>query len=238
MTTAVMDVSTLKANLQSVKETIALACQSVDRPPDSVRLIAVGKTHPAQAIRSLTTLGLKDFGENYAQELIAKAEELADCSIRWHFIGHLQSNKINKLVQTCARICTVSSLDQAERIARAAIKLGKAPFPIMIEVNLDDEQSKAGCAPSAAAALAAAINSITGLDLRGVFSVPAPLTPAEQASLKAPERYLKLKELASTIGAGELSLGMSADLNQAIAAGSSEVRIGTALFGSRHYRVL
>ena len=233
-----MEQSHLKANYHSVLEAIAIACRAADRSPNSVRLIAVSKTHEVSSIRTLAQLGIRDFGENYAQELLAKAEELADLTINWHFIGHLQSNKINKLVQVCQSICTVTSVDHAKRIAKAARKLDKAPFPILLEINVDDETNKSGCNIAEALELGLAISKIPDIDLRGVFAVPAPLSEAERASPQAPARYLTLKNLASGIGAGGLSLGMSADLTQAIAAGSSEVRIGTALFGTRRNRVL
>lgn len=203
-------------------------------PP--ARLIAVSKGQSPEKIRALYHLGQREFGENYADELALKAEALRDLQIKWIFIGHLQSNKIQRLVNITSEIQTISSMKHARYVARYSADLGKKNFPIFIEVNAADESAKAGVSPAATPALAKEIQTeFPGLDLRGIMTVPPDIynDSAFPPESLLPELYLQLKTLAAKVGQGELSLGMSNDLHLALRAGSTCVRIGRALFGAR-----
>jgi pyridoxal phosphate enzyme (YggS family) len=225
----------LAENLAAVRAAIAAAAAAAGRDPAAIQLLAVSKTHPAARIRALYALGVRDFGENYAQELVAKAQELADLQdLRLVFIGALQSNKIKPLVAAAAGIQTLADERHARLIAREAKALGKTPYPVHLAVNAGDEPQKHGLAAAAVPALARLIAAeLPELDLRGLMAIPPPLTAAESAAGAVPPLYRRLAALAAGTGAGELSLGMSADLAPAVAAGSTCVRIGTALFGAR-----
>jgi pyridoxal phosphate enzyme (YggS family) len=150
----------------------------------------------------------------------------------WVFIGHLQSNKIRKIVSVASEIQTVGSLKHAEHIARAARELGKTPYPVWIEVNADQEESKHGCPLDAAPALAAALTQNPDLRLRGLMAIP-PSQFQDATTPDVPPLYQRLRQLADQVGEGQLSLGMSGDLSLAIRAGSNLVRIGTAILGPR-----
>ncbi len=223
-----------EARLAAVRRQIAEALTAAGRPAGGVRLLAVSKAQPAAALRELYQLGQRHFGENYAQEMAAKAVELADLKdLKLEFIGALQSNKIALIVGVASGVQSVGSERHARLVARAAADRGKAPFPVHLIVNAGDEPQKQGLAWADVEPLARLISSsMPELDLRGIMAIPPPLA-ADAAPDVAPEHYLRLADLARSIGAGELSLGMSGDLGQAIAAGSSCVRVGTALFGER-----
>jgi pyridoxal phosphate enzyme (YggS family) len=199
-----------------------------------VRLIAVSKKHSAGAIRELYALGQRHFGENYVQELVAKAQALSDLTdLRWVFVGRLQSNKMAQLVKVAAEIQSLSNERHARLLAKAARDFApRLPIAVHILVNAGDESSKDGATMDEAERIAAVITAeLPELDLRGVMAIPPPL--AADAATKPPELYMQLRTLADKVGAHELSLGMSGDLRQAVAAGSDCVRIGTALFGPR-----
>ena len=216
----------MKDRLAAVHARIAEAAKAAGRDAASVRLVAVSKTKPAAMIREAYEAGQRDFGENYAQELASKAAELADLvDLRWHFIGHLQSNKA-KLVAPVARL--VHSVDSTS-LAIELAKRSPKPLPVLVEVNAGEAQ-KHGVTEAGVAALLDAIDAQPNLELRGLMTVP-PTDAAE--TRRAFERLAKLRERLGPDRLPELSMGMSADLDVAIACGATLVRIGTALFGAR-----
>lgn len=213
-----------------ISERVAAAAA---RAGHSVTLLAVGKTRPAAALAALAALGQRDFGENYVQEALAKQRELAGASLRWHLIGPLQSNKCRDValhfdwMQTLDR---VKLIDPLNRLRPAAAE----PLNVLIQVNVDDEASKSGCAPADAAALAARVGAAPHLLLRGLMAIPQPhpdLERRRQAFRRMRAMYEELRRRHASVDT--LSLGMSEDFELAIEEGSTMVRIGTALFGER-----
>ncbi len=203
------------------------------KPGRSPELIAVSKTKPESAIRAAYAAGQRLFGENYAQELQEKAELLKDLPITWTYIGHLQSNKIKRIVAVASEIQTVASFDHAKHIARHAKDLGKTPFPIFIEVNAGSEDTKSGVPFDEVLPLAQKIKAeLPELRLRGLMAIP-PDTYNDSEYPEPPKLYQDLRALSDQVGEGRLSLGMSGDLRIALQAGSDFVRIGTAIFGRR-----
>lgn len=202
------------------------------------KLLAVSKGHDFAAIKAIAELGQVRFGENYAQELIDKASQHTDKPIDFVFIGHLQSNKIKKIVSLAAEIQTVSSYDQARRIAKAAKECGKTPFPICLQVNADDETAKHGVSLNELNTLYDKITSeLPELLVKGVMAIPSlKHSQAFNADGKVSQRYLDLRQKTNLIGQKHLSLGTTSDIELAIIAGTDELRIGTALFGPRNKR--
>lgn len=197
-----------------------------------MHLLAVSKTKPAEAVREAHAAGLRDFGENYLQEALAKQAALADLDLTWHFIGPIQSNKTRAIAEHFDWVHSVDRLKVAERLAeQRPADLG--PLNICLQVNISGEASKAGCAPADVPALAKAVAALPGLRLRGLMAIPQPSAdPAEQNAVFAQVRALNE---ALGLGLDTLSMGMSEDLEAAIAQGATWVRIGTALFGARDY---
>lgn len=197
------------------------------------RLLAVSKTKPAAAVRALASQGQRAFGENYVQEALAKQAELAGLDLEWHLIGPLQSNKCREVAQ---HFDWLQSLDRAKLVTMLARERPpeRGPLNVLIQVNIDDEASKAGCAPTAVAALADLVVAEPALRLRGLMAIPQPLAELEQRRV-AFERMRRLFEAvrARHPGVDTLSMGMSDDFELAIASGATMVRIGTALFGAR-----
>jgi pyridoxal phosphate enzyme (YggS family) len=228
-----MDANPYAAALTAVEARIARAAAAARREPGSVELLAVSKTHPPAAVRAFYELGLRHFGENYAQELAAKAEALFDLpDLSWSFIGTVQSNKLPLIVRHADEIQGVTSLDHARKIDRLAAALNKKHYSIYLAVNAVGEKTKHGVALAAALPLAAAIAAeLPGLRLRGLMAIPPPLGELESSSI--PPLYTELAALARKVGEGRLSLGLTGDLEAAVGAGSDCVRIGTALFGAR-----
>jgi len=216
--------------LKRVRAELAAALASAGRAPDSARLVAVSKFHPASAIRAAYAEGQRDFGENYVQELAQKAAALADLSdLRWHMIGHLQRNKARAVVPLAALIHTVHSVE----LARELDKRANAPLAVLVEVNVGGEAQKSGCAPEALGELLQALGEAERVRCIGLMCVP-PHTEDPSGSLPFFERLRALREQhGGTERLPELSMGMSADLPYAIAAGASIVRVGTAIFGER-----
>ena len=211
------------------------------RNPDSIRLLAVSKTHSPEKIIRLRELGIREFGENYAQELAIKRQALHDVDLDFVYIGALQSNKIPLIVRHAAEIQSVCSIKHAKLIAKEADRLGKTPYPVYILVNAGDEATKSGVPILEVMGLAQEINShCPELTLQGIMAIPPPLDDnrpkIDSSAFVIPLLYIKLKQLAQKVGKGLLSLGMSDDLEEALAAGSDCVRIGTALFGAREPR--
>ena len=215
----------LADRLAEVRERIAKACARAYRDPAHVHLLAVTKVFGPEAVRDAYALGLREFGENYVQELERKAPALADLTeARFHLIGHLQSNKSKKAAQLFS---SIDSIDTAKLAARLDSE-GK-PLEVMIEVKLSGEESKSGAAEEDLPAIADAIRLCPNLTLRGLMTVPP---WSEDAELSRPY-FARLRELAARFQLPELSMGMSNDLEVAIEEGATWVRVGTALFGKR-----
>lgn len=230
--TAMPDHSLL-ARWQAVCAQLRAAEQAAGRPEHSVQLLAVSKLHPAQAVRTLHTAGQTAFGENYVQEALDKMAELADLPLHWHLIGPLQSNKTQ---QVAAHFDWVHSVDRLKIARRLSAQRSPQlpPLQVCIQVNIDAEDSKSGCAPTDLPALAEAILALPNLRLRGLMAIPEPGNVAAHALLAktASDLLARLPALAAQ-PFDTLSMGMSADLTEAVAAGSTMVRIGTAIFGAR-----
>lgn len=217
------------AAIERVRERIERACQRVGRDSSLVQLVSVSKGHPEQLIRAAYDAGMRVFGENYAQELAAKASSLSDLpEIRWRFIGHLQRNKIKLIERAGASVDTVDSARLAEAIAtRAAAK--ETTVEVLLQVNLGAEAQKSGCAPEQVPALVEAVRRFPNLRLRGLMTVVPHLDDAEATR----PFFAALRELAEAHSLPELSMGMSHDLEQAVEEGATMLRIGTAIFGPR-----
>lgn len=215
--------------LERVHERIARACARAGRGPDEVALVAVSKLQPAEVVREAYDAGQRLFGENYVRELEPKAEALADLSeLTWHFIGHLQRNKVKSVLATGALIETVDSARLATEIDRRAAGESRV-IPVLVQVNVAGEQQKSGCAPGELAALLGEVRALPKVAVRGLMTVP-PLGESPEASRP---HFARLRELAASHGLAELSMGMSADLEVAIEEGATIVRVGTAIFGAR-----
>jgi PLP dependent protein len=215
----------LQERLTAVRERIGLACARAHRDPASVRLLAVTKLFGPEVIRDAYVLGLRDFGENYVQEMERKAPATADLAdARFHLIGHLQSNKTKRAAQLFSAIDSLGSAKLAVRLNAEA-----RPLDAMIEVKLSEEESKSGAAESDLPEIVEAVRSCENLTLRGFMTVPP---WSEDAELSRPY-FSRLRELAGQYNVPELSMGMSNDLEVAIQEGATWVRIGTALFGHR-----
>ena len=234
----------LATRLAAVRERIEGATAAAGRPAGSVRLLAVGKTFPAEAIRDLAGAGQVEFGENYWQEAAGKIAALADLPrLRWHFIGPIQSNKTRPIAETVDWVHTIerekiASRLSAQREAWRSAGADRRPLDVLIQVNVSGEASKSGCLPDEARQLAEHIAALPGLSLRGLMAIPEPTEdPAAQRAAFAAVRVLHERISADLELAAfdTLAMGMSADLEAAIAEGATLVRVGTALFGERDY---
>lgn len=224
--------STIANNIAKVAARIREAAQAVGRNPDEVHLLAVSKTQSAEAIRQAHAAGLRDFGENYVQEALEKQTALADLPLAWHFIGPIQSNKTKSIAEHFDWVHSVDRLKIAQRLSDQR-PVDKPPLDICLQVNVSGEASKSGCEPHKVAELARRIAELPRLRLRGLMTIPAPTDDlAEQHAAFARLRQLQA-DLALNLDT--LSMGMSQDLEAAIAEGATWVRIGTALFGARDY---
>ena len=224
--------STIADNISQVSARIAAAARQAQREPSQVGLLAVSKTKPATAIREAFAAGVRDFGENYLQEALSKQEELVDLPLIWHFIGPIQSNKTRAIAEHFAWVHSVDRLKIAQRLSEQRPST-LAPLNVCIQVNVSGEASKSGCAPDDLQALATAIQALPNLHLRGLMAIPEPTDdPAAQDAAFARVRTLQ-QDLQLPLDT--LSMGMSHDLEAAIAQGATWVRIGTALFGARDY---
>lgn len=214
--------------LAAVQLRVADAARAAGREPSGIRIVAVSKKHGPEAIREAYAAGQRDFGENYVQELLAKAEALADLpGLRWHFIGHLQRNKAKSIASVGASVETVDSIRLAEALAKCADPAH--PMAVHLQVNVGREPQKSGCLPEELGALVSAVRALPALRLEGLMTVP----PASDDPEDARPHFRALRELAVTHGLAGLSMGMSADVEVAIAEGATTVRIGTAIFGER-----
>ena len=224
---------TLAENLEVIRRRIKAACDRCDREPNSLTLLAVSKTQPPETVNAAAGLGLLIFGENKVQEAKAKIP-LCSGRLRWHFIGHLQSNKCRDAVQLFQMIQSVDSLSLAQEINKRAGEAGKT-MPVLLEVNLAGEASKFGYQPTALLADLKSINALPRIEIHGLMTVP-PWAPDAENSRPHFRRLRQLKaECEQELGAPlpHLSMGMSGDFEVAIEEGATMVRIGTALFGPR-----
>ena len=224
-------------NLQTVRSRIAQGCVAARRVVDSVTLLAVSKTFPADAVRAAFAAGQRQFGENYVQEALDKIAALADLRtpIEWHLIGPLQSNKTRPVAAAFDWVHSVDRLKIAQRLSEQR-PAELPPLQLCLQVNNSGEASKSGLLPAELLAVAQAVAVLPRLRLRGLMAIPEPA--GDEAAQRAPHRALR-ELLASLNGAGlgldTLSMGMSADLEAAVAEGATIVRIGTAVFGGRAY---
>ncbi len=212
----------LQDRWDTVRERMVLAAQRAGRRPEEITLLAVTKVFPVEVLLEAYSLGMREFGENYVQEFERKFPFVGGCEgARFHLIGHLQSNKAKKASEMFDVIQTVDSAKLAGRL--------EGPLEVMLEVKLSEEESKHGAAPEELEALVAAVRGTPGLTLTGLMTMPPWSDDAEVAR----PYFRKLRGLAEKYGVGQLSMGMSHDLEVAIEEGSTMVRVGTALFGSR-----
>ncbi|AUF94434.1 pyridoxal phosphate enzyme (YggS family) [Pseudomonas sp. BIGb0278] len=224
--------STIADHLGALAARIDSAALACGRDPASIKLLAVSKTKPAAAVREAYAAGVRDVGENYLQEALAKQDELTDLALTWHFIGPIQSNKTRAIAEHFAWVHSVDRLKIAQRLSEQR-PTELAPLNICLQVNVSGEDSKSGCTPAELPALAAAVAALPGLRLRGLMAIPEPSD--ERAVQEA--AFARLRELQASLNLGldTLSMGMSHDLEAAISQGATWVRIGTALFGARDY---
>ena len=227
--TADQDESGIAGRLEAVRRRIAEASARSGRDVAAVRLVAVSKTHPASAIREAWDAGQRLFGENYVQELVAKADALSELEgLELRFIGHLQRNKAKDVVRVARAVETVDSARLGEALARRAGALGRT-IEVFVQVNVGGEAQKSGCTPDALAEVLAALRRLPELDVRGLMTVPP---YAEDAEASRPH-FRHLRSLAEHHGLAELSMGMSGDLEVAVEEGATLVRVGSAIFGPR-----
>ncbi len=220
-------------NLQAVRERIARAAAAAGREPRSVTLLAVSKTHPAAMIERALEAGQRAFGENYVQEALEKMDAFEGKSIEWHLIGPLQSNKTRLVAERFDWVQSVENAKIARRLSGQR-PAGMAPLNVLIQVNVSGEAGKSGVAPADVAGLAKAVSSLPNLGLRGLMAIPEPTGDAQLQRC----RFSGLRKLLEQLqkqhpGLDTLSMGMSDDMESAIAEGATLVRIGTAIFGSR-----
>jgi hypothetical protein len=224
--------STIAENIAKVGARIREAAQASQRNFADIGLLAVSKTKPADAIREAHAAGLRDFGENYLQEALEKQAALSDLPLIWHFIGPIQSNKTRPIADHFDWVHSVDRLKIAQRLSDQR-PAHLAPLNICLQVNVSGEDSKSGCSPEELPELAQAIAALPNLKLRGLMAIPEPTDDiaAQHAA------FARLRQLRDDLGLqlDTLSMGMSHDLEAAIAEGATWVRIGTALFGARDY---
>ncbi len=224
--------STIAENIAKVGARIREAAQASQRNFADIGLLAVSKTKPAEAIREAHAAGLRDFGENYLQEALEKQAALSDLPLIWHFIGPIQSNKTRPIAEHFDWVHSVDRLKIAQRLSDQR-PAHLAPLNICLQVNVSGEDSKSGCSPEELPELAQAIAALPNLKLRGLMAIPEPTDDiaAQHAA------FARLRQLRDDLGLqlDTLSMGMSHDLEAAIAEGATWVRIGTALFGARDY---
>lgn len=222
--------STIADNILEVSSRIHTATLAANRAENSVQLLAVSKTKPAHDLREAYAAGLRDFGENYLQEALGKQLELADLPLIWHFIGPIQSNKTRAIAEHFDWVHSVDRLKIAQRLSEQR-PADLPPLNICIQVNVSGEASKSGCTPADLPALANTINALPRLKLRGLMAIPEPTE--DRAAQDAAFAAVQSLQASLNLPLDTLSMGMSHDLESAIAMGATWVRIGTALFGAR-----
>ncbi|MEY4100126.1 MAG: hypothetical protein RL300_1297 [Pseudomonadota bacterium] len=224
----------ISTQLGAVRERIRGACQAVGRPADAVTLLAVSKTFGADAVQEAFEAGQTWFGENYIQEAVEKIASLRQLPLVWHCIGPIQSNKTRPVAEHFDWVHTVDRLKIAQRLSEQR-PAALPPLQVCIQVNVDGGPTKSGVPPEDALALAQAVAHLPRLCLRGLMCIPEP-APDFDAACRVFKRAKELFDTLNAQGLGldTLSMGMSADLEAAIASGSTMVRVGTAIFGARH----
>ncbi|MBV4465346.1 pyridoxal phosphate enzyme (YggS family) [Pseudomonas sp. F-14 TE3623] len=222
--------STIADNIAQVSSRIRAAALAVGRDEHTIQLLAVSKTKPAEALREAYAAGLRDFGENYLQEALSKQLELADLPLIWHFIGPIQSNKTRAIAEHFDWVHSVDRLKIAQRLSEQR-PADLPPLNICIQVNVSGEASKSGCTPADLPALVDAISALPHLKLRGLMAIPEPTE--DRAAQDAAFAAVQSLQASLNLPLDTLSMGMSHDLESAIAQGATWVRIGTALFGAR-----
>lgn len=229
----IKSIAMIGEKVQAVRDRIAEAAARAGRDPLSVRLLAVSKTHPSGRVEEAVRAGLAAFGENYVQEALEKMDALASLELEWHLIGPLQSNKTRVVAERFDWVQTVDREKIARRLSEARPG-ARGPLQVLVQVNVSGEDSKSGAAPAEAAALARAVAAMPRLRLRGLMAIPEPTEDIAQQRA----RFRQVREIYEALKAeglplDTLSLGMSADMDAAIAEGSTMVRVGTAIFGAR-----
>ena len=227
--------ATIAENIQEVRQRIAAACALARRPLESVTLLAVAKTFPADAVRAAFDAGERSFGENYVQEALDKITALADLRglLQWHLIGPLQSNKTRVVAESFDWVHTVDRLKIAQRLSEQR-PAGLPPLQLCLQVNISGEASKSGFAADEVLDVARSVAALPRVRLRGLMAVPAPASdPAAQRLPHARLRELLARLQRDGLDVDTLSMGMTADLEAAIAEGATIVRVGTAIFGAR-----
>jgi hypothetical protein len=226
--------------LAGIRARIDAAARSAGRNPSAIRLVAVSKTFPIDAVREAYAAGQREFGENRVQEALQKMGDSADLDIRWHLLGHLQTNKARKAGPAFATIHSIDSLELLQKIDAAAAEAGRAP-DLLIQVDLAGEATKFGAPPGEVPRLLEAAAACRAAHVTGLMTLPpVPDSPEEARPWFTRLRDLRDEWLASGVPGAmlrELSMGMSADFEVAIQEGSTMVRVGTAIFGSRHVQV-
>jgi len=226
----------ISANIDRVREEIAAACTRAGRRPEDVTLVAVTKTFPPDRIREAVRAGVSDVGENYVQELLSKREALAGESVRWHFIGHLQSNKVRYIADWVTMVHALESVSLALELDARAVRAGRT-IDTLVEVNTTGETSKYGVAPDQVLPFVRLLEGFKGIRLCGLMTI-GPFLPDPEGSRPM---FRLLRELRETLGRHRqqnldpihLSMGMTGDFEVAVEEGATLLRIGTALFGSR-----
>lgn len=231
-----MTTANLQSNYKTVIEQIRAMEASAGRPCESVNLVAVSKLHPMESIRKMALLGQRAFGENFVQEAKMKQEALVDLNLEWHFIGHIQSNKTKEIANSFSWVHSVDRVKIARRLANQRSS-DMPPLNICIQVNLQAEQTKSGASADEIGNLVEEISAFENVSVRGLMIIPQP----EPNPIKQRAVFAELRQLLETINErgyamDTLSMGMTADMEAAIAEGSTHVRIGTALFGPRPVR--
>lgn len=225
--------SKIQHNLQTIGAGIAKDCQRFNRPVESVALLAVSKRHPVEAIREAYTCGQQAFGENYVQEMLEKARQLSDLDIEWHFIGPLQSNKSKDVAGIASWVHTIDRLKIARRLSEQRPD-SLPPLNVCLQVNVDNEPSKSGVTLDELDELAKSVSELPNLLLRGLMAIPQATSDSalqRQNFRLLADAQARLNESGYTLDT--LSMGMSGDMDAAIAEGATIVRIGTAIFGQR-----
>lgn len=218
--------------LRQVQERIAAACARAGRDPREVTLVAVSKTQPAEAVREALAAGQVDFGENYVQELVEKHDRAGE-GPRWHYIGHLQRNKVKYLAPWVHLIHTLDSISLAEEIEKRAAANNRR-ISVLVQINVAGEEQKSGCEPAEAPDILRAVMGLPHLEPLGLMTMP-PFWPAEQVRpfFRALRELRERLRVETGLALPEMSMGMSADYEAAIEEGGTLVRVGTAIFGIR-----